>query len=265
MQIPFCKYHGTGNDFIVVDNRREILSKDDYLLIEKLCHRRFGIGADGLILLEKQEGYDFGMTYFNADGKESSMCGNGGRCIVAFAKRLGIIEGACRFLAIDGAHEALIKGADYVELKMQNVHHIEQGDGAYIMDTGSPHYVVFVEDLNDIDVVENGQAIRYSAPFREKGINVNFVETDKAGNLQVATYERGVEAETFSCGTGVVASALAYYLGHIPDFTKVSIQTKGGYLEVHFSPTVDGFEDIWLCGEATFVFEGMVHPEEVHH
>ncbi|MFK7806477.1 MAG: diaminopimelate epimerase [Saprospiraceae bacterium] len=259
MTIPFSKYQGTGNDFVIIDNRKNLLSKNDYKFIEQLCDRRFGIGADGLILLQEKEGFDFDMVYFNSDGKESSMCGNGGRCIVAFAKKLGLIKDQCSFDAIDGRHEARIQENDKVELKMSNVKSYELDEDAYILDTGSPHYVVFVEDVDDINVVENGQAIRYSERFREKGINVNFVEKTKS-ELIVATYERGVEAETYSCGTGVTASAIAYALKRkATDKSNIKIQTKGGQLEVHLTPSDQGFNDIWLCGPATLVFEGQVN------
>jgi len=260
MTIPFSKYQGTGNDFILIDNRKSILSPDDYETIAKLCDRRFGIGGDGLILLQEKEGFDFEMVYFNADGKESSMCGNGGRCIVAFAKQLGLIKTKATFDAIDGKHEATINDQNYVELKMKNVDAYETDEDAFILDTGSPHYIIFVEDVDDINVFENGQAIRYSERFRKNGINVNFVEKTDQG-LIVATYERGVEDETFSCGTGVTAAAIAYFLQHkSPDRTRVPIQTKGGNLAVHFSPTKDNFKDVWLCGPATLVFEGSVTP-----
>jgi diaminopimelate epimerase len=256
MTIPFSKYQGTGNDFILIDNRTPLLSPDNFELIAKLCDRRFGIGGDGLILLQEKKGFDFHMVYFNADGKESSMCGNGGRCIVAFAKKLGLIETDCVFDAIDGRHEAKIDEHNYVQLKMKDIATYETDEEAYIMDTGSPHYVIFVEDIDDINVYENGRAIRYSEPFRKNGINVNFVEKTENG-LIVATYERGVEDETFSCGTGVTAAAISYHLNqNLTTHTRVPIQTKGGNLEVHFSPTENGFEDVWLCGPGSLVFEG---------
>jgi len=207
--IPFCKYQGTGNDFIIIDNRtKNYISKDEVELIEKMCDRKFGIGADGLILLQNKIGYDFEMVYFNSDGKESSMCGNGGRCITHFAKTLDIEREEYKFLAIDGDHVSTIQKENWVELKMRDVNEVEKGEDYFVLDTGSPHYIVFVEDIDDINVDENGSAIRYSKRFRKDGINVNFVENSPLG-LHVATYERGVEAETLSCGTGVVASAIS--------------------------------------------------------
>jgi diaminopimelate epimerase len=257
--IPFSKYQGAGNDFILLDNRSSIwLRWEDTERIRLMCDRRFGIGADGLILLQNRDGYDFEMIYFNADGREGTMCGNGGRCIVAFARQLGIANTACRFLAIDGEHEALADTNDWISLKMSDVHSVEQGEDHYILNTGSPHYVVFVQDLTDIDVVETGQAIRYSDRFRKEGINVNFVEKKQEG-LEVATYERGVEDETLSCGTGVTACALAFYLERPAEGRQETpITTKGGSLKVKFTPDNNGgFTDIWLCGPATYVFEGV--------
>lgn len=258
MTIPFHKYQGTGNDFVLIDQRTERhLTRKDTDAIKRICDRRFGVGADGLILLEAHETYDFEMIYFNADGRESSMCGNGGRCIVAFAKYLGMIETSTNFLAIDGPHEAEIKGVDWVSLKMIDVPKVEQGADYFVLNTGSPHYVVFVEDIDDIDVVENGKAIRYSKRFREEGINVNFVEKKKEGII-VATYERGVEDETLSCGTGVTAAAIAYQLTKSTDKETVTpIEAKGGELSVKL--TTDGkigAKDIWLQGKATRVFSG---------
>ncbi len=264
-KIPFSKYQGTGNDFILIDNRhRSWLSRQDTAAIRQICDRRFGIGADGLILLQNQEGYDFGMVYFNADGNESTMCGNGGRCISAFAKTLGIVSDRCRFLAIDGPHEAILQESNWVELKMSDVSGAEHGEGYFIMDTGSPHYVIFVEDVSDIDIVEVGQAIRYSDRFHREGINVNFVEESEGEGLIVATYERGVEAETLSCGTGVAAAALCWYLtGAYPSVHEVPIVTKGGHLKVRFVPDgKGGFRDVWLCGPAERVFAGEYFAEE---
>ncbi len=260
MKIPFYKYQGTGNDFVMIDNRTtKYLSKADTDIVKQICDRRFGIGADGLILLQEREGYDFEMVYFNADGNESTMCGNGGRCIVNFAHFLNIIEGTCHFLAIDGPHDAKVEKDDWVELKMSDVKTVEKGDGYYLLNTGSPHYVIMVEDVDDIDVVENGQAIRYSKRFKDEGVNVNFVERTKGGII-VATYERGVEDETLSCGTGVTAAAISYYLEqqHTAGL-KVQIQTKGGELMVRLEPNgKDAFQHIWLCGKAEQVFKGEI-------
>ncbi len=262
MQIPFYKYQGTGNDFVLIDQRKaQFVQKTDTERVQKICDRKFGIGADGLILLQLHEQYDFEMIYFNADGNESSMCGNGGRCIAAFAQYLGLIEDSCHFLAIDGPHDAIVKKDSWVELKMSDVHNVEVGEDYYILNTGSPHYIVFAEDIDDINVVETGEAIRYSSRFRKDGINVNFVENTKDGII-VATYERGVEDETLSCGTGVTAAAIAHALQkNNQKENNISIQTKGGNLAVRFTTHDNTFKDIWLCGKATMVFEGLYSCE----
>jgi diaminopimelate epimerase len=256
-KIPFHKYEGTGNDFVMIDQRqKKYLGRQDTTLIERICNRRFGIGADGLILLQQAEGYDFEMVYFNSDGRESTMCGNGGRCIAAFAHSLGVFDEKCHFLAIDGPHDAVVKD-NWVELKMKDVADVEIADGSFVLNTGSPHYVVFVEDLSDMNIVESGQVIRYSDRFRREGINVNFVEKT-ANGIEVGTYERGVEDETLSCGTGVTAAALSFALANPALQTnEVDITTKGGKLKVRFEKKADdGFGDIWLCGPANEVFSG---------
>ncbi|MEM9885523.1 MAG: diaminopimelate epimerase [Bacteroidota bacterium] len=256
MQLNFHKYHGTGNDFILIDQReQQQLTRSDTTIIQQLCQRHFGIGADGLMLLQKHSEYDFEMIYFNSDGRESSMCGNGGRCIAAFAHRLGIFEQKCRFLAIDGAHEASIQD-DWIELKMSDVQQIETHSDHYFLNTGSPHYVQFVENIQKVEVLKEGSRIRYSEAFRPNGTNVNFVEK-KADQLIVATYERGVEDETLSCGTGVTAAAIASYLQQPKE--EIDILTKGGNLKVKLKKNAQGFSDIWLCGRAQFVFEGIVN------
>jgi diaminopimelate epimerase len=260
MTIPFYKYQGTGNDFVMIDQRKtQYITRTDTKIVNYLCDRRFGIGADGLILLQNTEGYDFEMVYFNADGSESTMCGNGGRCLVAFAQFLKVFDKQCVFKAIDGAHDAKINKNGWVELKMIDVKNIEVGDDYFLMNTGSPHYVVFTEDLTDINVYDNGRAIRYSDRFAKEGVNVNFVEIREEGGIEVATYERGVEDETFSCGTGVTAAAISYYLKNRQS-EKVPIKTKGGDLEVRFHKNTEGvFENVWLCGPATQVYSGEVN------
>lgn len=261
--LSFYKYQGAGNDFVMIDNRAGQLPDWDeaqrVAQIARWCDRHFGIGADGLILLEEADGFDFGMRYYNADGRESSMCGNGGRCIVAFARQLGIIGQACRFVAIDGPHEARIQANGWVELQMQDVATVQQlHNGAFTLNTGSPHYIAFVPDAAAVDVAQAGSGIRYSADYREEGINVNFVSQLEAGGLQVATYERGVEAETLACGTGVTAAALAHALRTGQQGSCVTpIQAKGGALEIRFEALPGGaFEQIWLCGPAEWVFQG---------
>jgi diaminopimelate epimerase len=258
IKINFSKYQGTGNDFILIDDRQ---GKYNHLLarqIEWLCHRRFGIGADGLILLQSEKGYDFRMKYYNSDGRESTMCGNGGRCIAQFAYDLKLVPAQMCFLALDGPHEASIEQG-VVRLKMKDVYQIKQIDDYFILNTGSPHYVRWVKDLTDWDVFTEGRKVRYAEPFREEGINVNFVERIN-GSIKVRTYERGVENETYSCGTGVVASALVKVYS---DFAEegnyeILVQTKGGELSVQLTREGNAFKDIWLIGPATFVFSGTI-------
>jgi diaminopimelate epimerase len=257
MKIEFHKYQGTGNDFILIDNRQNLLSLTSEQILQ-LCDRRFGIGADGLMLLENEDGYDFKMVYFNSDGNQSSMCGNGGRCITAFAKQLGIIVDQARFLAIDGPHLALVQG-ELISLKMQDVNHMELGKDYFFLNTGSPHYVKLVNDLEHVDVNTEGSKIRYNERFREEGTNVNFVERLE-DEVFVRTYERGVEDETFSCGTGVTAAALVAAVNGISTGKNgCAIKTLGGKLEVSFEKVLEqNFYNIWLKGPAQFVFKGTI-------
>ncbi|MFD0975970.1 diaminopimelate epimerase [Salinimicrobium gaetbulicola] len=261
MELTFYKYQGTGNDFVMVDNRQGILSKNNTNLIKSLCDRKFGIGADGLILLEEPDNAndDFKMVYFNADGRESSMCGNGGRCIVAFANFLGIVKDKASFTAIDGFHEATIEN-ELIGLKMTNVEGVEEKDHAFFLNTGSPHHVIFSENIDSIDLKAEGAAIRYSNEYSSiGGTNVNFVEMLDKVNFKVRTYERGVEDETLSCGTGVTAVALAAYASGKVDSYTVHLETKGGMLTVSFEPEETRFQNIWLTGPAKQVFKGIVN------
>lgn len=246
---------------MIIDNREKTVSLSTEQ-IRLLCDRRFGIGADGLMLLELEPGIDFKMVYFNADGRESSMCGNGGRCITAFAKHLGIIDTEAKFLAVDGLHEAKINDRE-VSLKMNDVRQLEVGDDFFYLNTGSPHYVKFVEDLEHLDVYSEGRKIRYSDRFKAEGTNVNFVER-RADGLFVRTYERGVENETYSCGTGVTAAALvAGFKGWSTDKHSCHIQTPGGKLNVRFEKVLEStFYNIWLEGPATFVFKTEIELAE---
>lgn len=258
MKFHFYKYQGTGNDFIIADNR-----KGEYSLnttkIHELCDRRFGIGADGLMLLNQKAGFDFEMKYYNSDGKEGSMCGNGGRCLVKFAYNLGIHRELYRFVASDGIHEAEIDTDGIVSLKMKDVKSVRKFHNDFILDTGSPHYIKMVSNVMDIDVYKKGSEIRNSKEFEEEGINVNFVEQMReADKILVRTYERGVEDETYSCGTGVTAAALICYHNE-NGFNDVEVKTLGGTLTVEFDRLDDNkYENIWLCGPAEKVFEGTV-------
>lgn len=255
MTIPFYKYQGTGNDFVMIDDRDETFPADDQALVERLCHRRFGIGADGLILLRNDPGYDFRMIYFNADGAEGSMCGNGGRCIVRFAHDLGLFDRDTRFVAVDGEHEATVTAAD-VSLKMSDVGGVGEQGKYVFLNTGSPHAILFTDDIDSTDVVAEGRVIRYSEPFSPGGTNVNFVQQTDESALYVRTYERGVEDETYSCGTGVTAAALAAYQ-QLGVTGPVAIRTLGGNLRVSFKPEADGtFTNVYLIGPAQRVFAG---------
>ncbi len=256
MRIDFFKYQGTGNDFVILDNRdrRYSFTKEQ---VAFLCNRRFGIGADGLMLLQLKDGYDFEMVYYNADGGESSMCGNGGRCLVAFAKQIGLIADKTKFIAVDGEHDAIVRADGIVELKMQDVLEVERGSDYCVLNTGSPHYIQWVNNVDAVDAFAEGKKIRYSERFSKEGINVNFVQVLSEG-LKVRTYERGVEDETYSCGTGVTAAALS-----TADVNKteqeIAVQTPGGKLSVKLHRNSDSsFDHIWLCGPATFVFNGSI-------
>ncbi|WP_418511889.1 diaminopimelate epimerase [Corallibacter sp.] len=257
MGTTFYKYQGTGNDFVMIDNRLLQFDKTDAQHIAFLCDRRFGIGADGLILLENHTEYDFKMVYYNADGHESSMCGNGGRCIVAFAKQLEIISNKATFEAIDGLHHAITEN-DTVKLQMQNVSTIKNHKSHLFLDTGSPHHVTLVEDLKSLDVKTEGSKIRYSNLYGKAGSNINFVKKISPDTFAVRTYERGVEDETLSCGTGVTAVALAmHYIGET-EKNLINLEVEGGKLQVGFDITDSNYENIWLIGPANMVFKGVV-------
>jgi len=252
--VEFYKYQGTGNDFIIIDDRAGNFDINTTKIAD-LCDRKFGVGADGLMLLQKADDYDFRMVYYNADGHESTMCGNGGRCIVAFAKVLGIIKDEAFFIAVDGPHKARIEDSQ-IALEMIDVDTITSFDKDFVLNTGSPHYVKFVEDLILLDVAKEGKKIRNLSKFKSEGINVNFAEFDD-GRLVVRTYERGVEDETLSCGTGVTAAAICFsaannQIQHIP------ISTLGGRLQVVLNWHEESVKNIWLKGPATFVFKGQI-------
>jgi len=255
MKIQFYKYQGTGNDFIIIDNRTETFPKNNQALISKMCDRRFGIGADGLLLLEKHSEVDFTMLYFNADGNLGSMCGNGGRCMVHFAKFLNIIKEKTVFEAIDGLHKATINNG-VVSLKMSDVSKVAVSLDKVFLDTGSPHHVQLVAGLNTFDVEKEGAAIRFGT-YGKEGANINFVEEIANHTFAVRTYERGVEAETLSCGTGVTAVAIALYETDKTTSNTITLNTKGGILEVTFNKTKEGcYSDVYLKGPTEQLFEG---------
>lgn len=256
--LTFEKYQGTGNDFIIIDNRKNILPPGDSKRIKQLCDRRLGIGADGLILLYDHKEFDFEMKYYNSDGYEGTMCGNGGRCIVMFAEKIKMIKQNARFKTNDGVHTAEITDTT-VRLRMNDVKSIRKFGDSYLVDTGSPHYITFRNKIDSIDVFNEGRKLRNNQQFKPHGTNVNFVEVQRNG-LSVRTYERGIENETLSCGTGAVAAAIVSVYSRQIDSDNVPVKTRGGILNVGFSRTdKDFFSDIILEGPAIFVFEGEIN------
>lgn len=266
MLIQFAKYEGAGNDFILIDNREGIFTPDAQR-IARLCDRHFGIGADGLMTLSRSTEEDCAMRYFNADGSEGEMCGNGARCFALFAEHLGVGGEHKYFTAVDGLHTATIrrtKGtAGSVELSLGDVREIRSGNGWWFLNTGVPHYVEFVEALDAVDVCGRGRAIRYDTARFDRGTNVNFVHVEGNGRISVRTYERGVEAETLACGTGATAAALITNYALQPDTTRYEITVPGGVLSVRFSrePHTEHYTNIRLTGPARRVFEGEFETE----
>jgi len=256
MELQFFKYQGTGNDFVIIDNRQELFPKNDTQLVAHLCDRRFGIGADGLILLENDPDTDFKMVYFNADGAEGSMCGNGGRCLVAFAHFLGVIGNETTFNAVDGLHHATIDG-DMVKLKMVDVAEVREKPNYSFLDTGSPHHVQLVEDLEHFNVPKEGAKLRYGI-YGKSGSNINFVEQSSDDAFQVRTYERGVENETLSCGTGVTAVAIAMHQSGKTASKVVKVKTPGGNLTISFEQQDDTYTNVFLQGPAVQVYKGVI-------
>lgn len=256
MEMTFFKYQGTGNDFIMLDGINSTV-KISVSEIQQLCNRRFGIGADGLIILKPHSKYDFEMDYYNADGSQS-FCGNGSRCAQAFAKHLGLIENQSIFLAIDGVHHGRVSDT-WFETKMGEVSKVESIEKDFFIDTGSPHHIVYVEDIDSVNVEKEGAKIRYSDRYKLEGSNVNFVEVS-SDHLKVRTYERGVEGETYSCGTGVTAVAISYaFMQNSEGQQKTKILTKGGELAIKFDFSNDNsYQNIWLCGPAKMVYKGEI-------
>lgn len=255
MQISFQKFQGCGNDFIIIDNRKGDVQLSSQQ-VEILCDRHFGIGADGLMLLENAEGYDYKMVYYNSDGRVGSLCGNGSRCMARYARQLGIVKEKAKFLAADGAHEVLLNDTQ-IALRMADVKEMADKGDFMFLNTGSPHVVKWVNKLEEFDVFGQGRKIRQSEPYNSNGgTNVNFIEPTDSG-IFIRTYERGVENETLACGTGVTAAALvAAKLGKASSATSCKVQALGGNMVVDFKPSGAGFTDVWLKGPAEFVFKG---------
>ncbi len=258
MDLRFVKYQGTGNDFVMIDNRSGEWNDLSVSAIQKLCDRRFGIGADGLIKINSISGFDFEVDYYNSDGSKS-FCGNGARCSVAFAHELGITADSVSFMAIDGGHEA-VKKDGLVYLKMNNVSEIDTSQNEFVLNTGSPHFIHFTENVADFDIVAYGKQIRYSDKYKQEGINVNAIHQLDEHSFEIRTYERGVEDETLSCGTGVTAAALALGAknGIEGDF-EYQVKSQGGDLSVKFTNTNSVFTNIWLIGPAVSVYKGEVN------
>jgi diaminopimelate epimerase len=251
MELHFYKYQGTGNDFVVIDNRKGLIHLTSEQIVT-LCDRRFGIGSDGLILLESDDQTDFYMNFYNPDASQS-FCGNGSRCAVHFARFLGVVGEKSRFRAIDGLHDGEIHG-DEIRIHMKDVESLEKRGADFVINTGSPHYVVYEENIGQKDIVAEAKKIRYNQEFSAVGINVNFVEPQQSG-IAMRTYERGVEDETLSCGTGVTAAAISY--SSKTGLTDIPVSTKGGLLRVRLEQSAKGFTSVWLCGPAVQVFQGV--------
>jgi diaminopimelate epimerase len=258
MQLEFYKYQGTGNDFVMIDNRSNFFPKENTKLIAQLCDRRFGIGGDGLILLENDLDTDFKMVYYNSDGNQSSMCGNGGRCLVAFAKKLQVIENKTTFIATDGLHHATIDENEIVALQMIDVAAVNVTPDYVFLNTGSPHHVQLVSDLENYDVKNIGASIRYGDLYGQAGSNVNFVEQINENTFSLRTYERGVEDETLSCGTGATAVAIAMNVLGKTTETAINLNVEGGKLTVSFNNNEGVFTNVFLKGPAQFVFQGTI-------
>jgi len=260
MLVQFSKYHGTGNDFIMIDGRRLQSYHFSSGIIKQICDRRFGVGGDGLIFLEESHSSDFTMRYYNADGREGTMCGNGGRCIVSFARKLGIVDQQTDFEGIDGKHFASFTSQGTIRLKLADVSGIQELEDGYLVNTGSPHFIKLCENLEELDVEREGAEIRRQKRFGPGGVNVNFLEA-KAGSefIAVRTFERGVEGETWSCGTGVTAAAILTSFHFNTDIKSYRVQTRGGLLSVTFEKQdKQNFRNIYLTGPASHVYDGSI-------
>ena len=256
MNFDFKKYQGAGNDFIIIDDRLKNFPENNINLISQLCNRNIGIGADGMILVQNSKIGDFKMRYFNADGYPGTLCGNGGRCVFAFARHLNIINDKASFEASDGLHSAAIKKDNLVCIDMNDVNNITKNGNSLFLDSGSPHHLEFVEDVSKINVNDEGANIRYGKTYLDEGTNVDFIELIDEKKIKIRTYERGVERETLACGTGAVASGIgAHYLG-LTKSNNINISTLGGNLKVEFNKLMNRYTNIKLIGPAEFVFSG---------
>ena len=257
MDIRFDKYQGAGNDFIIIDDFNNKYSKLSIQQLSKMCDRKTGIGADGVIILVASQSTDFEMKYYNCDGKLSSLCGNGARCAVSYAHKSKMIGKKTKFDAIDGIHEASLLSKDKVRIGFNDVKNFLKHNDSFVTNTGSPHYIKIVDNVYEIDVKKQGSAIRYSKDFASEGINVNFLQKKNNSNFLIRTYERGVEDETLACGTGAVAAAIIlHHVGETSGNTNLDIDTLGGSLKVDFNFHNDTYKNIFLEGPANYVFSG---------
>ena len=255
--IKFYKYQGAGNDFIIIDNLAKQFTGDKIEFAKKWCNRKFGIGSDGIIFIELDPATDFEMDFYNPDGTQS-FCGNGSRCAVAFAKKLGLVESQCVFKAVDGNHSAKIEG-DVFHILMSEVSEITKVEGDLVLDTGSPHYIKFCSSIENLDIVREGRSIRNSSEYKAQGINVNFIEKMSDLGIRLRTYERGVEDETLACGTGATAAAISF--AEVEEISKgtIAVKVEGGNLKVSFEKGERGYSNIWLIGPALEVFNGVIN------
>ena len=257
MIIPFNKYEGTGNDFIIVENSTRLLDHNDNNIFKKLCDSRFGIGADGLILIEESPGYDFRMLYYNADGSPGEMCGNGGRCAAHFVMKHFTGSRDLSFLAGDGPHTARVAGDDFIEISVRDVTEARKTPDGILVNTGVPHLVIFADDTELADFVTFARGLRYSPRYAPEGVNVNLATVTDNG-LTIRTYERGVEDETLSCGTGATASVIAAALTGKIVTGDARVSVRGGELQIRYVNDGEGASEIFLAGPATFVFSGEI-------
>ena len=256
MKFNFDKYQGAGNDFIIIDDRLSIFPKENASIINQLCNRHMGIGADGLILVQNSSHGDFKMIYFNSDGKLGSLCGNGARCVFAYARSLNIVKNKGVFEAADGLHFASMKKDNLVSLDMNDITNISKIGDSLFINTGSPHHLELVEDISKINVNDQGAAIRFGEPYLDFGTNVNYIEMLDKNTFKIRTYERGVEKETLSCGTGAVAASVGVHFMGLTQSTSINIHALGGMLKTVFTTSLGRYSEIKLIGPTEFIFSG---------
>ena len=259
MELIFDKYHGLGNDFVIIDGRSLNFQQLNQNQIKKICNRNFGVGADGLILIKDHLKLDFEMIYYNSDGLLSSMCGNGARCSVAFAYEKNICSEKMVFMAYDGPHKGFILADSNIKLSFNDISNIKENEYGIYIDSGSPHLLIFDKNIEELNFKELGSSIRHSKKFLKEGVNVNFIEHINKNRFKLRTYERGVEDETLSCGSGAVAAAIsAHYKGLAKNYSEILIQTLGGALKVDFKCEKEKYFKTYLSGKTQKVFSGII-------